>query len=88
MRAVVTRVTEASVTIDGAEHVPLEDILDGCCDALLGRDPANPEESQQVPQLEGQLYYRVLTLACLPVLLGLLGWGGWMTIQKTVVFFK
>ena len=53
-------------------------------DALLGRDPANPEESQQVPQLEGQLYYRVLTLACLPVLLGLLGWGGWILANNSL----
>lgn len=46
-------------------------------DALLGRDPANPEESQQVPQLEGEFYYRLLTLACVPILLGMLAWAGW-----------
>ncbi|MBX9913571.1 MAG: alkane 1-monooxygenase [Pseudomonadaceae bacterium] len=47
-------------------------------DALLGRDPANPEESLQVPAMENDLYYRVLTLACVPVLLGMLGWAGWV----------
>ena len=47
-------------------------------DALLGRDPANPEESLQVPAMENEIYYRLLTLACVPVLLGMLGWGGWV----------
>ncbi|MDO9321951.1 MAG: alkane 1-monooxygenase [Pseudomonas sp.] len=47
-------------------------------DALLGRDPANPEESLQVPQLEGEFYYRLLTLACVPILLGMLSWAGWI----------
>lgn len=47
-------------------------------DALLGRDPANPEESLQVPAMENELYYRVLTLACVPVLFGMLGWSGWV----------
>lgn len=46
-------------------------------DALLGRDPANPEERLQVPAMENELYYRILTLACVPVLLSMLGWGGW-----------
>jgi alkane 1-monooxygenase len=47
-------------------------------DALLGRDPANPEESLQVPAMENDRYYRLLTLACVPVLLGMLGWSGWV----------
>ena len=47
-------------------------------DALLGRDPANPEERLQVPAMENEIYYRLLTLACVPVLLGMLGWGSWV----------
>src|SRR3990167_1270696 len=47
-------------------------------DALLGRDPANPEESQQVPRLEGEFYYRLLPLACVPILLGMLTWAAWI----------
>jgi alkane 1-monooxygenase len=47
-------------------------------DALLGRERASPDESLQVQAMENELYYRVLTLACVPVLFGLLGWGGWI----------
>ncbi len=50
-------------------------------DALIGRDPANPDESEQVPALQRQPYYRVLTLSSVPVLLGLLGWAGWALLN-------
>jgi alkane 1-monooxygenase len=53
-------------------------------DALLGRDPANPEERLQVPAMENALYYRILTLVCVPVLLSLLGWGGWVLARNTM----
>ncbi|MBX9756707.1 MAG: alkane 1-monooxygenase [Pseudomonadaceae bacterium] len=52
-------------------------------DALLGRDPANPEESLQVPQLEGEFYYRLLTLACVPILLGMLTWAAWILAHNS-----
>ncbi len=44
-------------------------------DALLGRDPANPDEQWDVPDLESQLYYRILTLACVPAYLALIIWA-------------
>jgi alkane 1-monooxygenase len=53
-------------------------------DALLGRDPANPEESLQVPSMEKQLYYRILTLSCVPVLFTMLGWSGWVLANNPV----
>src|SRR5690606_30125196 len=46
-------------------------------DFVIGRDPANPDE-QQVPELEHQGYYRLLSLSSVPVLLGMLAWAGWV----------
>ena len=43
-------------------------------DMLFGRDPANPDEETQTPQLLGQGYYVLLTLATVPVLIGTLVW--------------
>jgi alkane 1-monooxygenase len=50
-------------------------------DFIVGRDPANPDEAVQVPQLEQQRYYRVLSLATVPALLGMLGWAGWVFVS-------
>ncbi len=50
-------------------------------DFIVGRDPANPDEAVQVPQLEQQRYYRVLSLATVPGLLGMLGWAGWVFVS-------
>lgn len=45
-------------------------------DALLGKDAANPDEQTEVPVLEAQRYYRILTVACTPVYLALIVWAG------------
>ena len=50
-------------------------------DLLIGRDPANPDEAVQVPQLEQQRYYRYLSLASVPLLIGMLGWAGWVMVN-------
>ncbi|SDH81924.1 alkane 1-monooxygenase [Pseudomonas panipatensis] len=47
-------------------------------DAIVGRDPANPDEASEVPLLEGQAYYRLLSLLTVPLLLGMLVYGGWV----------
>ena len=47
-------------------------------DAIIGRDPANPDEAEQVPVMEQQAYYRWLTLASVAGLLGMLLWSGWI----------
>lgn len=47
-------------------------------DALLGRDPANPDEATQVPRMEQQRYYRALSLATVPALLSMLSWAVWI----------
>lgn len=47
-------------------------------DAIIGRDPANPDEAEQVPAMEQQAYYRWLTLASVAGLLGILLWSGWI----------
>lgn len=46
-------------------------------DALIGQDPANPAESDE-RRLSGEHFYRLLTLACLPLYLALLFWGAWV----------
>ena len=50
-------------------------------DFIIGRDPANPDEAVQVPQMEQQGYYRLLSLATVPALLGMLGWAGWVFVH-------
>lgn len=45
-------------------------------DTLIGKDPVNPREEDQVPALEQERYYRLLTLACIPAYLALIVWGG------------
>ena len=47
-------------------------------DFVVGRDPANPDERTEVPGLERQGYYRLLSLATVPLLLGMLAYGGWV----------
>ena len=50
-------------------------------DFIIGRDPANPDETVQVPQMEQQGYYRLLSLVTVPALLGMLGWAGWVFVD-------
>ncbi|WP_171428875.1 alkane 1-monooxygenase AlkB2 [Pseudomonas aeruginosa] len=52
-------------------------------DAIVGRDPANPEEASEVPEMEAQGYYRVLSLTTVPLLLGMLVWSGWILAHET-----
>lgn len=47
-------------------------------DFVVGRDPANPDERVEVPAMERQGYYRLLSLASVPLLLGMLAWAGWV----------
>ena len=47
-------------------------------DAILGTDPANPDEERQVPEMEAQRYYRILTLAAVPAYLALIIWAAWI----------
>lgn len=47
-------------------------------DFVVGRDPANPDERDDVPVLEAQGYYRLLSLATVPMLLAMLIWSGWI----------
>ncbi|MDX1298827.1 MAG: alkane 1-monooxygenase, partial [Pseudomonas sp.] len=50
-------------------------------DMLVGRDPANPDEAVQVPRMQQQGYYRLLSLAAVPALIGMLGWAGWVFVN-------
>jgi alkane 1-monooxygenase len=46
-------------------------------DALIGQDPINPSAEEQAVMANDN-YYRILTLSCLPLYLGLLFWGAWV----------
>ena len=50
-------------------------------DYLVGRDPANPQDDAAAQQLENEVGYRILTLACVPIFLALLAWSGWWFVH-------
>lgn len=50
-------------------------------DFIVGRDPANPDERDEVPALEAQGYYRLLSLATVPMLLAMLVWSAWIFVS-------
>ncbi|TVP56973.1 MAG: alkane 1-monooxygenase [Halomonadaceae bacterium] len=50
-------------------------------DYAVGKDPANPNEEEQVPAMTREWYYRVLTLVCLPLYAAVLVYGGWVFTQ-------
>ncbi|MEW6463114.1 MAG: alkane 1-monooxygenase [Pseudomonadota bacterium] len=50
-------------------------------DFVVGRDPANPDERDEVPALEAQGYYRLLSLATVPMLLAMLVWSAWIFVS-------
>ncbi|KPF69268.1 alkane 1-monooxygenase [beta proteobacterium AAP99] len=48
-------------------------------DWLIGKDPANPAEEDEA-WLSEERFYRVLTLACLPLYAALMIWGAWVLV--------
>ncbi|UZK03280.1 alkane 1-monooxygenase [Venatoribacter cucullus] len=56
-------------------------------DHLVGQDPVNPDEQQEVPRLSEETFYRVLTLLCLPMQLATIVWAGhvFMTTEMSWV---
>lgn len=51
-------------------------VLVPACDYALGHDPGNPLTAER-PQLADDVWFRAMTLAALPVQLGVLAWSGW-----------
>ncbi|MDX1587963.1 MAG: alkane 1-monooxygenase [Oleiphilaceae bacterium] len=47
-------------------------------DYAVGKDPANPDEEEQVPAMTREWYYRALTLICLPLYTAVLVYSGWV----------
>jgi alkane 1-monooxygenase len=45
-------------------------------DFAIGRDTRNPRDAAEREELEGQRAYRWITLACVPVQVGLVAWSG------------
>lgn len=45
-------------------------------DHMIGQDPVNPDEEHQVPKLSKEIFYRILTLLCLPMQLATMLYGG------------
>jgi alkane 1-monooxygenase len=45
-------------------------------DHIIGQDPVNPNEETQVPELSKEVFYRILTLLCLPMQVATILYGG------------
>jgi alkane 1-monooxygenase len=45
-------------------------------DHIIGQDPVNPDEITQVPELSKKVFYRILTLLCLPMQIATIFYGG------------
>jgi alkane 1-monooxygenase len=45
-------------------------------DHIIGQDPVNPDEITQVPELSKEVFYRILTLLCLPMQIATIFYGG------------
>lgn len=56
-------------------------------DYIVGKDPANPDEETQVPEMSDEVFYRVLTLMCLPLFLGVLGYAGYAFVNAELGLF-
>jgi alkane 1-monooxygenase len=50
-------------------------------DYALGRDTGNPRDAADIDALEAQVWYRALTLACVPVQLALIAWSTWYFVN-------
>ena len=46
-------------------------------DYMVGKDPANPDEANDVPGMTRDWYYRALTLICVPIHLAVVVYAGW-----------
>ncbi|WP_295720112.1 alkane 1-monooxygenase [uncultured Halovibrio sp.] len=46
-------------------------------DYIIGKDPANPDEEVEVPDMTKDWYYRALTLVCVPIHLAVVIYAGW-----------
>lgn len=51
-------------------------------DHIIGTDKTNADEQLEVPALNEQLYYRVLTLVCVPAYAALIIWGGSVFVSQ------
>lgn len=49
-------------------------------DYIVGKDPANPDEEKQVPDMSKELHYRALTLINMPIHFALLCWAGYVFV--------
>ena len=56
-------------------------VLLPAADYLVGLDLSNPANDSAAEQLEKDRWFRVLTLVCVPVHLGLLAWSGWWFVH-------
>lgn len=50
-------------------------------DYAIGRDTANPDEASETPMMQGQVYYRLLTLLAVPIQAVLLVWACWVFVH-------
>ncbi len=53
-------------------------------DLIIGKDPINPPE-EEVPALEKQNYFKILTMVYVPVQYALIAWGAYILITDTTL---
>ncbi|TDT37811.1 alkane 1-monooxygenase [Halospina denitrificans] len=56
-------------------------------DYIIGKDPANPDEDNEVPGMTNDWYYRILTMGCVPIHLAVIVYAGWAfaTVEMSLV---
>jgi len=56
-------------------------------DYIIGKDPANPDEDSEVPDMTKDWYYRAITLGCVPIHLAVVVYAGWAfaTVEMSLV---
>jgi alkane 1-monooxygenase len=50
-------------------------------DLLIGKDEFNPDENLEVPNLENDKYYRLLTILCMPIYFFILSFSMWVFVS-------
>lgn len=56
-------------------------------DYIVGKDPSNPDEAEQVPAMSEEITYRVITLVMVPVWIGAMFYAGWVFFNNDYSWF-
>ena len=56
-------------------------------DYIIGKDPSNPNEEVEVPEMSEEKTYRWFTLLMVPIWFGVLFWSGWVFMHNDYSWF-